>query len=657
MEKMKQLSVCMIVKDEQDLLPRCLDSVQGIADEIIIVDTGSQDATKEIAQRYTNKLYDYQWDQDFAAARNESLRHATGKWILVLDADEYLAADDHGEWLDFLATEQPAPNVAYTVPVINFTGEKDYEDEITTSPVTRLFPNFKDIQFERPIHEQLTRGMAGELYHKKIDLKIYHTGYQVSRVVKKDKHERNMLIFDRMKKNGNLSTYDWYTMGNQYRYAKEEEQAIDCYERALKGNNENTAWYPHCVIGLISLYYKHDRLNHSWQLTEEALVRYAEYPEYHFIKGVHLETLGFLVEAMHSYKKAIDVGEKRAENNQEFWLTEPGYAFESPALQLVSLNYRLKNNKEAIYWLSKLLKKNNKNPKVLLQLLEWLGQNENDDSIIAFLNQIYNPQTPQDATFLFKVSLALGYEKLVSHYNEYFYNLNDLSKAEKLRLAIVKNDRVAWKREASSWNPQRNEDIENEWLQVTLGALIWEDKQILNADANGLLEQYVVFNKLLIGSFEDKVTLSEEQLNEYADYLFQIAKHLFLMRKLDTFDRFVKAFQSPILTNRLANYFNDLNLMELAINYYSILLSKNQLNAESLENLGQYHANEGLQAETVEFLDIALKLEPKKRHLYVPLIRSANSGEKEAYISRFYEQFLNYTSISFVASFLEKQKD
>lgn len=653
---MKQLSICMIVKDEQDLLPRCLDSLQGIADEIIIVDTGSQDETKAIAKRYTDKIYDYQWNQDFAAARNESLRHATGKWILVLDADEYLAAVDYKEWLDFLATEQPASNIAYTLPVINFTGEKDYEDEITTSPVTRLFPNFKSIYFERPIHEQLTRGTEGKLYHKKIDLKIYHTGYQTSRVVKKDKHERNMLIFDRMKKNGNLSTYDWYTMGNQYRYAKEEERAIDCYERALKGHDENTAWYPHCIIGLISLYYKHDQLNLSWLLIEKSLVSYQEYPEYHFVKGVHLETLGFLEEAIDSYKAAINVGEKRAAQNQEFWLAEPGYAFESPVSQLVSLSYRLKDNQQAVYWLSRLLNKNNKNPRVLLQLLEWLGQNENEEAVIDFLNRTYDLSVHENHIFLFKVSLALGYDGLIAHYSRNISDFHNFSKAERVRLAIAREDRLGWEKEVRSSQESRSEDAENEWLQFALGALTWKDSSVLRkCKVMDLDEEIQTINKLLIDILDKKDMISPEQSDRHADGFFRIAKHLFLMRKLDVFDSFIQAVQSPSLINRLANYFYELNLLEMAINYYSILLSKNQLNAESLENLGQYHTNEGMKAEAIEFLDLAIKSEPKKRHLYVPLIRQADASRKQAFISEFQDQFPEFMTISFIASFLEKQ--
>ena len=80
----------MIVKNEEAFLEKCLLSVQGLVDEIVIVDTGSTDKTKEIALKFTSKVYDFEWCDNFAAARNESLKYATGDWILVLDADEVI---------------------------------------------------------------------------------------------------------------------------------------------------------------------------------------------------------------------------------------------------------------------------------------------------------------------------------------------------------------------------------------------------------------------------------------------------------------------------------------------------------------------------------------------------------------------------------------
>src|SRR5664280_1682563 len=93
------ISLCMIVKNEEETLARCLKSVIGIADEIVIVDTGSTDKTKEIAKKYTDCLYDFEWVDDFSGARNFSFEKATMDYILWMDADDVLADTDKSKFI------------------------------------------------------------------------------------------------------------------------------------------------------------------------------------------------------------------------------------------------------------------------------------------------------------------------------------------------------------------------------------------------------------------------------------------------------------------------------------------------------------------------------------------------------------------------------
>ena len=88
---MAKISLCLIARDEEQLLTGALESVYGAVDEIIVVDTGSTDGTREIARNAGALVIDHFWQDDFSAARNEALAHATGDWVLVLDADERLA--------------------------------------------------------------------------------------------------------------------------------------------------------------------------------------------------------------------------------------------------------------------------------------------------------------------------------------------------------------------------------------------------------------------------------------------------------------------------------------------------------------------------------------------------------------------------------------
>ncbi len=96
------ISLCMIVKNEEENLGRCLKSVQDLVDEIIVVDTGSTDKTVEIAKEYGAKVHYFKWCNDFSAARNESLKYASKNWILIMDGDDEFCSEDKGKNLKIL---------------------------------------------------------------------------------------------------------------------------------------------------------------------------------------------------------------------------------------------------------------------------------------------------------------------------------------------------------------------------------------------------------------------------------------------------------------------------------------------------------------------------------------------------------------------------
>lgn len=218
----KLLSVCMIVKDEEKVLERCLESIHGIADEIVIVDTGSTDKTKEIAIKYTDKLYDFEWVNDFSKARNYAASKAVGEWILVIDADEYVDREKFEDFKSELKINPPKQEIN-TVTIINFTGKR--ASSIAQNRHTRLYKNNKQIKFQRPIHEELkylgtNKGVGFS------DLQFFHTGYMKDTVDEKQKTERNLsILLDQENKTG----IDYFYIGNEYRKLNEMDKAILFY--------------------------------------------------------------------------------------------------------------------------------------------------------------------------------------------------------------------------------------------------------------------------------------------------------------------------------------------------------------------------------------------------------------------------------------------
>src|SRR5581483_11477525 len=142
------LSLCMIVRDEELNLARCLDSVQWIADELLVVDTGSTDRTISIAARYGAKVAPFDFTTvDFAAARNHAIAQARGRWILMIDADETLDPDCVTAVRALVAGDE---NVGYYFERHNHSGDSEHA---ATDYVVRLFPNRSHIRYQGRVHE------------------------------------------------------------------------------------------------------------------------------------------------------------------------------------------------------------------------------------------------------------------------------------------------------------------------------------------------------------------------------------------------------------------------------------------------------------------------------------------------------------------------
>ncbi len=184
-----KLSLCAIALDEEVALPKCLSSVKGVVDEIVLLDTGSSDRTKEIALSFGAKVYDYKWCNDFSAARNEALKYVSGDWVLVLDADEVLVPEIVPSLKQAIANE--------TYLLINLLR---CEVGATSSPyslVSRLFRRHPDIYFSRPYHALVDDSVALILErepHWKIGnlpgVAIDHVGYQKNAIASLNKFDK-----------------------------------------------------------------------------------------------------------------------------------------------------------------------------------------------------------------------------------------------------------------------------------------------------------------------------------------------------------------------------------------------------------------------------------------------------------------------------------
>ena len=186
------ISLCMITRDEEQFLARCLSSARGMVDEIIVVDTGSVDRTIKIAALFGARTYDFEWTEDYSAARNFSVSKASGDWIFSLDADEIISEQDHIR-LRRLTEAAAGGCTAYSIVSRNYTNDPNqmgwvandgrYRGEeagcgwIPTKKV-RLFPNHSRIRYEYSVHEMVEPSLHREGFEIQIcNIPIHHYGH------------------------------------------------------------------------------------------------------------------------------------------------------------------------------------------------------------------------------------------------------------------------------------------------------------------------------------------------------------------------------------------------------------------------------------------------------------------------------------------------
>jgi glycosyltransferase involved in cell wall biosynthesis len=265
------LSFCIIAKNEERHLPRCLDSVKDLAGEIILVDTGSTDDTPGIAARYGAKLIPFDFTiVDFAAARNHALSQARAPWILMLDADEALANGSAGKIEKLIAGGE---NAGYFLERHNHSS--DSETPLTDN-VVRLFPNRPDYRYRGRVHEIIDGSIlsAGGRLHK-TDIRIEHN-FSSDREARRQKNHWYIEILKEeiAADPSDDSRLDF--LAAEYHQLGMFEEAIDVAQRIVQARPKDPR--AHYFLGVYHLVYKSDLVSARADFNEALKLR-PDYPE------------------------------------------------------------------------------------------------------------------------------------------------------------------------------------------------------------------------------------------------------------------------------------------------------------------------------------------------------------------------------------------
>jgi glycosyltransferase involved in cell wall biosynthesis/Tfp pilus assembly protein PilF len=225
-----RLSVCMIVRDEAHQLERCLRSVEAVADEVIVVDTGSEDGTRELADRLGARVAEFAWTDDFAAARNAALALATGDWVLTLDADEELAPAGLPMVREALTRPQFG---GFLFTIVNYL--RDEGDEAFVHSALRLFRRLPGVRYAGAVHEQVDLALAtlGLPVARLVGPEILHHGYRPSVMGERGKAERTIRLVQRELEREPNDPFHHFNLGNAHAAAGDHASAVAPLRRAI----------------------------------------------------------------------------------------------------------------------------------------------------------------------------------------------------------------------------------------------------------------------------------------------------------------------------------------------------------------------------------------------------------------------------------------
>ena len=225
------IALCVIARNEEEFIASCLDSARPFVDEIVVVDTGSTDATVEIARAHGARVEHFEWCEDFAAARNAAIESATADWILMLDADEELDSASGSALRDVVGKPLPHDLIGYSVMIENRL-RNGSEDSIRHC-VTRLFPRNTDLRYVGAIHEDLfrlsDRRRSGVMFLPEV--RVFHYGYDPEVYVARDKDARNLRMLEAALLHEGENARLLYHLGQQHLVAQRYADAVAAFER------------------------------------------------------------------------------------------------------------------------------------------------------------------------------------------------------------------------------------------------------------------------------------------------------------------------------------------------------------------------------------------------------------------------------------------
>ncbi len=299
-----KITLCMIVRDEEKYIEQCLKNAFQFVDDAVIVDTGSQDRTKEIIKKFNNvTLIDCKWENDFSKARNLSLEHATGNWILMLDADEFIEGDSN----EIRKIIESTKYEALTIPLYNIL---DDNEVFFSSLYYKLFKN-KGYRYFGALHEQLNikNTLIGNVNEE--ICKIVHYGYLTENINEKDKNNRNISILQCQIERDSKNPFLYYNLGVALYNIGKYSEALESYIKCENLSNGVGEYHIDMTRKIAKCLYMLKKYKQCIKFIEELFLENElnKYVDLHYINGVCYFDIKNYSKAEEEFKRCIKMGD------------------------------------------------------------------------------------------------------------------------------------------------------------------------------------------------------------------------------------------------------------------------------------------------------------------------------------------------------------
>lgn len=301
-----RLSLCMIVRDCAEVLRDCLESVAPWVDEVIIVDTGSNDDTRDVASHYGARLFEFPWCDDFSAARNESLRHATGEWIFWMDSDDVLDVENGRKLEELVRGHHKPSTLGYVAQVHCPSDGSQGSSDATVVDHVKVFRNDPRIRFEGRIHEQVLmpiRRLGGEV--EWTDIFVVHSNADHTDAGRERKYERDLRILEKDLQERPDHPFVLFNLGMTYADMQDYSHAANYLRRSLTVSDSNESHVRKTFALLVNALGELGESNEAWEACQQGRSLFPDDLELLFREAMLHHDAGRLDEAALAYERIL----------------------------------------------------------------------------------------------------------------------------------------------------------------------------------------------------------------------------------------------------------------------------------------------------------------------------------------------------------------